>query len=185
MIHWFCLSVQLVTTLLRVIENTGCGIMSVSHTPNQAMLRTLVMLNSGLCPSFNITQCSQLGLVWVMGHWYNGPYISVPYVSVPYVSVPYVSVPYVSIPYGSVECVSSIPAVSALWLCLAWPRWHAMAGIDWWQPYTCSYWLAGRAAIGWPHSLHSLDRHCQHTTLPAHNTATLPAHNTARLSDVS
>ena len=30
---------------------------------DQAMLRTLVMLNLGLRPSFNITQCSQLGLV--------------------------------------------------------------------------------------------------------------------------
>ena len=62
-----CLSVQLVTSLLRLIENTDCGIMSVSHTPNQALLRTLVMLSSGLRPSFNITQCSQLGLVWGMG----------------------------------------------------------------------------------------------------------------------
>ena len=37
-----------------VIENTGCGITSVSHTPNQALLRTLIMLNLGLRPSFNI-----------------------------------------------------------------------------------------------------------------------------------
>ena len=69
MVHWFCLSVQLVTSLLRLIENTGCGIMSVSHTPNQALLRTLVMLNSGLRPSFNITQCSQLGLVDICALW--------------------------------------------------------------------------------------------------------------------
>ena len=44
----FCLSDQLVTVLLRSIENTGCGIMSVSDTPNQALQRTLFMLNSGL-----------------------------------------------------------------------------------------------------------------------------------------
>ena len=48
--------------------NTGCGIMSVSHTSNQALLRTLVMLNSGLRPSSNITQCSQLCLFWGIGH---------------------------------------------------------------------------------------------------------------------
>ena len=48
--------------------NTGCGIMSVSHTPNQALLRALVMFNSGLRPSFNITQCSKVDLVWGMGH---------------------------------------------------------------------------------------------------------------------
>ena len=42
--------------------------MSVFYTPNQASLRTLVILNSGLRPKFNITQCSQLGLVWGMGH---------------------------------------------------------------------------------------------------------------------
>ena len=66
--RWFYLGVQLVTSLLRLIENTGCGIMSVSHTPNQALMRTLVMLNSGLHPSFNITQCSQFGLVCGMGH---------------------------------------------------------------------------------------------------------------------
>ena len=45
--------------------------MSVSHTPNHALLRTLVMLNSGLRPSFDIDQCSQLGLVWGTGHWYS------------------------------------------------------------------------------------------------------------------
>ena len=45
--------------------------MSVSQTPNQALLRTLVMLNTGLRPSFNITQCSQQGLVWGMGHRYS------------------------------------------------------------------------------------------------------------------
>ena len=61
---WFCLS----HCTTKIIENTGCGIMSVSHTPNQALLRTLVMLNLGLRPSFNITQCSQLVLVWGMGH---------------------------------------------------------------------------------------------------------------------
>ena len=67
-VHWFCLSVQLVTSLLRIMKNTGCGIMSVSHNPNQALLRTLVTLNLGLRPSFNITQCSQLTLVWGMEH---------------------------------------------------------------------------------------------------------------------
>ena len=64
----FVNSVHLIILLRRLIENTGCGIMSVSHTPNQASLRTLVMLNSGLRPSFNITQFSQLGVVWGMGH---------------------------------------------------------------------------------------------------------------------
>ena len=42
--------------------------MSVSHTLNQASLRALVMLNSGLHPLFNITQRSQLSLGWGMGH---------------------------------------------------------------------------------------------------------------------
>ena len=63
-----CLRVHLVSSLPRLIDNTGFGIMSVSHTPNQALLRTLVMLNSGLRPLFNVTQCSQLGLVWGIGH---------------------------------------------------------------------------------------------------------------------
>ena len=71
MVHWFCVSVHLIISLQRLIENTGCGIMSLSHTPNQASLRTRVMLNSGLRPSFNITQCSQLSLVWGMEHWYS------------------------------------------------------------------------------------------------------------------
>ena len=71
MVHLFCLGVNLVTSLLSSIENTGCGIMSLSHTPKQALLRTLVMLNLGLRPSLNITQCSQVGLVWGMGHWYS------------------------------------------------------------------------------------------------------------------
>ena len=71
MVHWFCRSVQLVTSLIRLIEITGCGKMSESHTPNLALLRKLVMLNSGLRLSFNITQCSQLDRVWGMGHWYN------------------------------------------------------------------------------------------------------------------
>ena len=31
MVLWFCLSAQLVTSLLKLIENIGCGIMSVSH----------------------------------------------------------------------------------------------------------------------------------------------------------
>ena len=48
-------------------QRTGCSIMSVSHTPNQAS-RTQVILNSGLRPSFNITQCSHLVLFWGMGH---------------------------------------------------------------------------------------------------------------------
>ena len=63
MVHWFCLSFQLVTSLVRLMKNTGCGLMSMSHTPNQALLRLLVMLNSWLCPLFNITQFSQLGLI--------------------------------------------------------------------------------------------------------------------------
>ena len=46
-VYWYCLSVQLVTSLLRLIENTGFGIMSVYHNQNQALLRTLAMLNSG------------------------------------------------------------------------------------------------------------------------------------------
>ena len=71
MVHWFCLSVQLVTPIQRLIESTDCVILSVSHTPNQALLRTLEVLNLGLRPLFNITECSQLGLVRDMGHWYN------------------------------------------------------------------------------------------------------------------
>ena len=76
--HWVCYTVLTVqhyqcpmdteVTISRIIEITGCGIMSVSHTPNQALLRTLEMLNSGLRPSFNISQCSQLSLVLGMGH---------------------------------------------------------------------------------------------------------------------
>ena len=38
-----------------------------AHTLNQAS-RTLVIINSGLRPSFNITKCSHLGLVWGRGH---------------------------------------------------------------------------------------------------------------------
>ena len=69
-VSWFCLCVYLIISLRRLIENNDCGVMSVSHTTNQALPKTLLMLNSGLRPSFNITQCSQLGLVWGMGHSY-------------------------------------------------------------------------------------------------------------------
>ena len=50
MVHWFCLSVHLVTSLLILIENTGYGIMSVSHTPNQALLRILSNVGVGAAP---------------------------------------------------------------------------------------------------------------------------------------
>ena len=66
MVHLFCLSVHLITLLPRLMDDTGCGIMLVSHTQNQALLTTLVTLNSGLHPLFNITQCPKLGLVWGM-----------------------------------------------------------------------------------------------------------------------
>ena len=61
MVHWLYLSVHSVTLLLRWIDNTGFGIMSVSHTSNQALLRTLIMLNSELRPSFS----AQPGLRYV------------------------------------------------------------------------------------------------------------------------
>ena len=38
----FVNSVHLIILLRRLIENTGCGIMSVSHTTNWAELRTLI-----------------------------------------------------------------------------------------------------------------------------------------------
>ena len=42
--------------------------MSVTHTPNQTLLKTLVMLNSGLRPSLNITQVFKLGPFLGKGH---------------------------------------------------------------------------------------------------------------------
>ena len=43
---------------------------SVSHTPNQAQLRTLSNVERGAQPRVQHYQCSQRGLVWGMGHWH-------------------------------------------------------------------------------------------------------------------
>ena len=43
---------------------------SVSHTPNQAELRTLSNVERGAEPQVQHFQCSQQGLVWGMGHWH-------------------------------------------------------------------------------------------------------------------
>ena len=71
--NWFCYTVlavqqnqctiDTVTTPRVVVENTGCGIVSVSYTQNQARLRTLSNDYPGLRTSFNISRCSQFGLV--------------------------------------------------------------------------------------------------------------------------
>ena len=47
--HNQCL-IDTVNTPMIVVENTGCGIMSVSHTPNQARLRTLSNVELGAAP---------------------------------------------------------------------------------------------------------------------------------------
>ena len=61
MVLWFCLGVHLIVSLRKIKEYTSCGIMSVSHTPNQASQSNV---ERG-------AQCSQLGIVWGMGHWYS------------------------------------------------------------------------------------------------------------------
>ena len=45
-------------------------VLSVTHTPNQAALRTLSNVEWGAQPRVQHYQCSQQGLVWVMGHWH-------------------------------------------------------------------------------------------------------------------
>ena len=80
---WTLFTHSYVFASLKCRENTGCGILSVYHTSNQALLKTLVMLNSGLRPTFNITQCSQLCLFWGIWHWYSAVlHSAVMYISV-------------------------------------------------------------------------------------------------------
>ena len=45
-----------------------CQLSNMDSKDMMSNERILVILNSGLRPLFNIIQCSQLGLVWGMGH---------------------------------------------------------------------------------------------------------------------
>ena len=49
------------------VYNVWC-IVLVSHTPNQAEMRTLSNVERGAQPRVQYYQCSQQGLVWGMGH---------------------------------------------------------------------------------------------------------------------
>ena len=64
-----CLSVHIITSLLRLIENTGCGIMSVSHTPKPGLAENTgnVEIEAAQCAPCS-TLLSVLSSAW-FGVW--------------------------------------------------------------------------------------------------------------------